>query len=246
MFANHTLRGLAVAIGSFAFASMGQATVINIPTSAGSGADAMIDGNGSHATTNYGSLATSGYRFLDSGGTNRNERTYLRFQLPNDIDTVNSATITLYKVDTNTIKTVELHGLTNESLDNWVETSITFNAAPAGTAFTTRQPDGADSDLLSNQGISSGANATVVLNNSANMVNFLNGDTNGLVTFILSDADNSFAYSEFATKENVSVGAFAPTLNLDYNPIPEPASFATIGLGIAAFAVRRVRHGARG
>lgn len=238
MFRFKTVCGCVAALAGFALTSAGWAATINIPASA----DAFVDGQPSgpdKSNINYGSDGNLYYRFLNSGGTNRNERIYLKFQLPVDLASVTSASISLFKLDSSTAKTVELFGLTDQTLDNWSESTITFANAPAGTDYLTKDPTGTAVTHINNYPASGAANTTFTMPSISDMVNFINADTNGVVTFILSDYDNSFAEGDFASRESTTPGAFAPTLSLTYTQVPEPASAALVLLGGGLLALRR-------
>ena len=75
-----------------------------------------------------------------------------------------------------------------------------------------------------------------------NLVNFLQADTNGLVTFAFSYASVAAPVSAFYSKENtagagaVNNPAFNPTLTV---VVPEPASLSLLGLGALVMLRRR-------
>src|SRR5690606_5819193 len=89
---------------AMACAGAANATIISIDASK----DVMVDGNGSNATTNYNtSNPELGWRFLASPA--RNEHSFIAFTLPGDIASIQSASLELFKIDSNTVKTLRLY-----------------------------------------------------------------------------------------------------------------------------------------
>lgn len=243
-------RAACAAFASIMLAGGVQAAVVDITTAVGVGADATVSGFiGAGAIpdqrdTNYGSDPEAYYNFQATSGYGVpiNNRIYLKFDLPDDIDTITSAGITV-RTRAFANKWVAVWGLTDESLDNWAENTITWNNAPATTAYTVQNPDATkavetdwfldnDNTPPSNMGFA----------NNTPLTNFLNTDTNGVVTLILAytGVGAGSTTGVFDTKESGLGDALAPTLHLEYTQVPEPASVALLGLGGLA-ALRRRR-----
>lgn len=104
--------------------------------------------------------------------------------------------------------TFSVYGLSDETEDNWKEDSLTWNKAPAHTAEYNAhlQQDKLTflGQFIVEQGIQTGSRS---IEGDA-LVAFLNGDTNGQVTFILTretdEQTNGGLVHAFATKEHPS------------------------------------------
>jgi len=216
-----------------------------------------------------------------------NEVTYLRFQLPGDVATVTDARLDLYWERPGDSWDWYVHGL-NESAsygagsldENWDESAITWNNAPGNDLNGDKKGSDLDpaftTELWKDKIVSMGGvnkkshtvsvgpdidqpagNATGI----ANLVNFLNADTNGVVTLIVVSQDPAFdaTYSRFLSKETDGIdprtglayggaghsgdlpanGTLMPLLYIEYTPVPEPASLALAALGGLAVIGRR-------
>ena len=104
--------------------------------------------------------------------------------------------------------TFSVYGLSDETEDNWKEDSLTWNKAPAHTAEYNAhlQQDKLTflGQFIVEQGIQTGSRS---IEGDA-LVAFLNSDTNGQVTFILTretdEQTNGGLVHAFATKEHPS------------------------------------------
>ncbi|WP_033095176.1 PEP-CTERM sorting domain-containing protein [Colwellia psychrerythraea] len=223
--------------------SIANAGLIEIDTSFGNGADSYIH-NG-NKDSNYGSANTLLLRNDGDNGWHR--QSYIRFDLSDITETVANASFDLaltYNILTDNdalvanVFDVEVYGLLDSSVgNNWSENAITWNNAAGNNVNS----NGFTSDFsllgtLSLKDINVGDRFT--LDNDA-LVNFINNDSDNLVTLGLrrvnsARTDSSF---QFASKENANNGA--PMLSLTTTAVPEPGTLAIFGLGLIGLVTRR-------
>ena len=136
-------------------------------------------------------------------------------------------------------------GLRNsQNADGWGEGTITYNNAPGLDGVVSGDGEVATQDVDTTNKADllfttiQVANGVTISMTNANLLNFLNADTDGKVTFIIgapqvSPAEPSFL---FASEEHATLAA--PTLN--FTVVPEPSVFALFGgLGFLALLRRR-------
>ena len=218
--------------------------------------DADAFGQQSSATTNFGTDAILRVKNDAGAGTNQ-RKAYIRYDSSSLVGTVENATLNLNFVDTGlgaggtTINwEFEVYGLNNgDPGEAWVEgdggtdataTSppgeLTWNNAPAndtgsGFAFLANATSLGTFDLLGRDGT---VNFT-----SSDLIDFLNDDTDGLVTFMIArnteqpNSSNTYVHG-IASLENSTVDAATLDVTL---AVPEPATVAiwvllgVIGMG---------------
>lgn len=147
---------------------------------------------------------------------------YVRFKLPVDFGLALNATCTVTRASVgawNWIYTVNGldDGVAGEM--SWVEkdgTGMTWNGAPGNIAtspdgFTDSTVVGAFTTTGSNYGGTAGDAYTV---SGANLVDFLNADSNGYVTLMIGRGGISSSSDLFASRENATYAA--PALSLEY------------------------------
>jgi len=187
-------------------------------------------GTGDRSDDNFGSdgILYTHNRNNPSKNQFDNEQIYLRFDLPNDIGTITDARLDLYWERPGNSWNWIVSGL-NEAAnygagkldENWGESAITWNNAPANDldgshdgndldpAFVTELWTDHDSKKWSHT-VSVGPDADNAAGNPtgiANLVSFLNTDSNGLVTLIMRTQDNAFdpTSSRFLSKETTGI-----------------------------------------
>jgi len=220
-----------------------------IPTSIGSGADAYIESRYDNPATENQNFGSSTTLELKNNGNPASSWLYRKSYLRFDTSALGGhqtldATLKLtpYGTDSSS-QTFNLFGLLDgDAGESWAETGITWNNAPAN--------DTADNDIdlsratLLAQFAGGASGATIELGSSA-LLDFINADTDGLITLIVTREtyDPSFGGSQhrFRSREyGDSDDLFAPTLIL-VNNIPEPTSLALLALGGLAARLRRRR-----
>ena len=226
-----------------------------VTTADGTGADAQIEkrDNG-YDTNNYGTATSIQMKNADSGTQYLSRKSYLRFDL-GAVDGLNAQDATLELTASSspsTAYTFNVYGLFDgHTGENWTESgtgSITWNNAPGND---TTSLDGAlvSETVLLGQIVTTGYSAGDVLQfTSQQLTDFLNADTDGQVTLILtrdtqssnySDHSNSF-YSKEGSLNVAGDYSLAPTL-LIYT-VPEPSTFVLVLLGLASLTICRRRH----
>lgn len=195
---------------------------------------------------------------------NLNSYLYIQFDLSSlNIATINSATLTLTQVGTNTSNgltgsdrndtltdgRIDFFGLNNvvgNTAQNWSEGTLSFDttgteidtasiAASPGAPFVT----GTVTSFAGEDTVGTGTASLT----GANLVTFLGArvSDNGLVTFMAANPDGTSNRGiGYVTKEG---GAGQPVLTLDYTMIPEPSTIAMLmgGVGMLSLVRRRRR-----
>jgi len=227
--------------------------IATITTADGNGADARVRG-GTGANLNFGIDSALGVRFGPAGATqfDTSRKSYMRFDLSTLLVPVVDAELQVTINQGFTIlvpATFQVYGLIDNAVnENWLEgagtgqvvAGITWNNAPANN---TASPNGflAGAVFLGETTYSGSFFDGQTLSFSyASIANFINADTNDLVTFMLASKNiNPTNNYTFGSGEGGDVAK--PTLILS---VPEPSSLALLGfglIGLVGFARRKNR-----
>lgn len=225
---------LPVVVALLCGANVARAAIIT--TDDGLGADARV--RRSQSTANYGSES---FVAVQNSTTTNARKTYLRFDLSllGGLDVI-AAELQLTPTNdfpVGTGLTIDLFGLNNlNSGESWSEagtTGITWGNAPANNTGSNTLVTSDATSLGSFVFTSDFEDGVPISFSSTAIRDFINADTNGVVTFILTGPQPAGAMNyTFASKENVDGDQF-PTLQV--SPVPEPSSFLIMGVLASSF-----------
>ena len=130
-----------------------------------------------------------------------------------------------------------IYGLIDESLDAWSENTLTWNNAP-GNNSSWNSVDPTKTTLLGQFSFYDNSNAVgrEFSIDGQPLIDFLESDTNDLVTFIITKSTPYIEYvSFFASKETGLPETSAPRLcaEISSTPVPLPTSLLLFSSGIA-------------
>ncbi len=248
----------AIGMGLCVTASL-QGAIVTISTADGQGADSEIrqfdkdndPGQNPETDVNFGNAESMNVRSSTTRGFNA---AYVRFDVSGYVSGAFSGPVTfgITKWRDDEINILTVSGL-DESVDAWIEGDGGADNSPAGELDYDNAPgilqdsdplDGSDVDaaLLTDLGTidPTGDEGDVLTLSNANLLAFLNADTDGLVTFVIHGPTTSEkGVDAFATKETtalrsgatIPLGSGAPTLTFDGVPVPEPTSLALLAIG---------------
>jgi len=217
-----------------------------ITTEYGNGADAYIGNDTQVRSTSTAGTAATELRSRYNGGGSRFQCTYLRFDLSEMTnETFVGALLQLEAtyIKSSTGRRLDVYGLTDETLDNWTESTLCYQNAPG----MLQPPQGWNTGyylidetklvwlgFLNTPG-TGGQTPTYPITFSSNTTdlgtafsNFLASDTNKLVTLVIINSTGTSSINcedRFASKEHATFTA--PALVL----VPEPMTLALVGLG---------------
>ena len=224
-------------LGCFLFTSVASADITVNPI-----ADTYVDSN--NANSNFGALDF----FVTNDNGSRDRFSLIRFDISSFSGTLTGAQLGLYDDIGNASETYDIYGL-NESADTWTEslthnqavaagladtsivggfvTSNAFGGAPL-TSFTDPAGDGTAHDAF---------NVT-----SGSIFNFLNADTDGLVSFVIVEPGAADVPGTGFSSRESTTASNRPLLTLTAAAVPEPScSFTLLSLGLIAM-IRRNRR----
>lgn len=253
----------------------GAPIAVTLTTADGLGADSFVRGSGAadpiagtpFRETNYGDRDNAAVKFIRSGigsgsltinyESSFTRTAYLRFDLSGISGTVTAATLSLGIRATENVSTIPV--IFNTLFDGHAQ-----DAAPGVGGWSESGLTMLNSGLLDDPAALLNPINTVAANLPAanvpstttifdwshpGLVDALNADTNGLITFVINGAPvtNSLG-ANFWTKENLE-GGFIPTLQLTFEAdevasVAEPGLPVLLGLGLAGLGLIRRRRAA--
>ena len=234
---------LAGALALLSALATAQAAPTFITTAQGRGADLNVRGGSVFGPGNFGDHEILRVRNATDLGNAR--KSYLRFDLatlPENIQKATGATLGLQlapaegKSAPDKIWTFTVAGLKDGATsENWDEKTASWNNAPAndGSSALNLTPDATPLGTFTIAG--SGAAGQVVNFSSPELLKYLQGDTNGEVTFIIArreagDGPNDDVMHNFASKEYKTPAP--PLLSVAFNgekaTLPDAAQWAKL------------------
>ncbi len=190
--------------------------------------------------TNYGTKVSCEIKSASSGTTTIHRKAYFKFDV-SELDAADQASfiVNAYAVNSSSY-TFRLYGLIDGVGDDWGETTITWNNAPGNTAAS-NDMDSAETVFL---GTFKGAAGDAAFSGST-LVDFLNADSDGLVTLIVAadqtSTNISYAATPFRALEYATVNPnWTLYTRLKVVSIPEPGVALMLLCGFAALAALKL------
>ena len=180
----------------------------------------------------------------DNGG--RDRFSLIRFDISSFSGTLTRAQLRLNDEVGDASELFDIYGL-DESADTWTE-SLTYNqAVTAGLADDTIVGGFVTSNAFGGAPLTSftdpaddGTAHDAFDVTSGSIFDFLNADTDGLVSFVIVESDVDNPGTGFSSRES-TVAVNRPLLTLTATTVPEPSSFGLLSLGLIAM-IRRNRR----
>ncbi|MEX2187993.1 MAG: DNRLRE domain-containing protein [Pirellulales bacterium] len=236
MFAFHRVQRPAVGV-CFLFISLlvprlgfAQQTVVS--TLDGRGADATVRGFGSQdrSDLNFGDDPSLYARWNPGTSEPHNDKSWFRLDLSGISRPITAAQLEIYwDRDADFTGTYDFYGL-NELADygintrtgqqrlgeDWSESAITWNNAPGNPSSLTDNSIQSAAYLFTLSNPDAPATLSSILGaSSQRLIDFLNSDTNDLVTFIVRKPIAQTFLGDFASKETIHPNAHPPRLVID-------------------------------
>ena len=234
------MRFLSAAAFAAAALSANGATIVFNPT-----ADSYVRNAGiaSATTTNFGTDA-----IFVANNANGIRLSFLRFDLSGITEPVSNLKLDL-TINLASVQEYNVYGLTTG--ENWTETGITWNNAPAVIAsYVTTTGSLANylktADLFGSgtilatftSGPAAGGADTAFNVSSGSVFNFMNADADKVLTFVIAETDPTDAGGVGWNSRDAATGK--PTLTV--TTVPEPSSLACVALGAFLLGGGRFRR----
>ncbi len=193
-------------------------------------ADAFITssiGSNNAANTNYGAIEVLAVKH-DTGLPGNNRKTYIRFDLSGAVPPFAEATLRLTYAGTNRDRpanpsTYSVYGLVDgHPGENWDEGTITWNNAPGNSVSSAGGLLPGDVMFLGafTLNVPTMALGAPVSFSSPELLDFVQRDTNGVVTLILTRLERNFSIEYFASRESPDL----PPPSLELRPAARGAT----------------------
>jgi len=247
----------ATAVAVLCFSSLAEAAVVLNPVQ---DTEIRYGNTADRSTFDFTNTKNAG----DTNGVTR--KSYFEFDISTLTEPVTAASTLKFFLSSGTgtddydggDNVLSVFGLTDETLDAWDDTAITYNTDTGGKVVapangTAAAPAGGDTldltkaVLIGDWDIPNSPNPTVdnlpvgleVSYTGQDLADFLNADTNGLATFILvrTAGSNSAANFSVGTTERSEASGLRPVLTAV--SVPEPSSLAVLAIGGVSVLVRR-------
>lgn len=221
-------------------------------------ADSHVQGD-TAAVTNFGNLSLN--EIKGGGSTASRRKFYIRFSTNDITDDATAVALTLNveRIGGAIPHTLRLYGLidgyaggnnfngatnggetVNDLGESWGELALTCENAPGedGSSFSMASTAMHGGTFL--QTLAVAGDATTITFDAAALTSFINADTNGIVTFIVTDETAESQSSRFYSREHTP-GNDADAPRLSVSVVPEPASMGLLTVGALIVLARRGR-----